>query len=148
MMVATHTLTHNPPSPGARVVLDGRGANPPSVYGNKTARTAWLQQQVDLAVEHGLDGINFDMVRMLLLLLCLHALHMLLAHAHKYTKSHTNTIIVNVVTTRIQATLKREEKGGENTHTGGPPGSRRPPGPRIHHPHTRSICSLSCSTSS
>lgn len=42
-------------------MLDGRGANPPAVYGNKTARRAWIQQQVDQATDLGLDGINFDM---------------------------------------------------------------------------------------
>ncbi len=60
---STMSPTHTHTPPGVHVVLDGRGANTPSVYGNKTARTAWLHEQVQLAVEHHLDGINFDMVR-------------------------------------------------------------------------------------
>lgn len=48
------------------MVLDGRGANSPSVYGNRTARAAWLVQQVRLALDGHLDGINFDMVGHLL----------------------------------------------------------------------------------
>lgn len=47
---------------GARVVLDGRGANPAAVYGNRTARRAWLDAQVQRAVAEHLDGINFDLV--------------------------------------------------------------------------------------
>lgn len=55
--------TSHPPVTGVRVVLDGRGANSPSIYGNKTARTVWLSQSLDTATRVGLDGINFDMVR-------------------------------------------------------------------------------------
>lgn len=51
-----------PGVPGVNVVLDGRGANSPHVYGNKSARAEWLAQQVDLAARVGVDGINFDMV--------------------------------------------------------------------------------------
>ena len=35
----------------------------PSVYGNRTARTAWLAEQLGYAQRHFLDGINFDLVR-------------------------------------------------------------------------------------
>ncbi|GAB4818243.1 hypothetical protein N2152v2_005289 [Parachlorella kessleri] len=54
-------LTCKAHSAGARVVLDGRGANSPSVYGNRTARRAWLAGQVRLALDGNLDGVNFDM---------------------------------------------------------------------------------------
>ncbi|KAL4858571.1 Di-N-acetylchitobiase [Chlorella vulgaris] len=46
---------------GARVVIDGRSANPAAVYGNRTARAAWVAEQVQHAVEAHLDGINFDL---------------------------------------------------------------------------------------
>ncbi|KAI3428045.1 hypothetical protein D9Q98_006431 [Chlorella vulgaris] len=46
---------------GARVVIDGRSANPVAVYGNRTARAAWVAEQVQHAVEAHLDGINFDL---------------------------------------------------------------------------------------
>lgn len=51
---------------GARVVLDGRGANSPSVYANATARAAWIAGRVRYALERHLDGINFDLVGVLL----------------------------------------------------------------------------------
>lgn len=47
---------------GARVVLDGRGANSPELYASPAARTAWIADRVRYARERHLDGINFDLV--------------------------------------------------------------------------------------
>lgn len=46
----------------ARVVLDGRGANAPAVYANRTARAEWVADQLPRALQGHLDGINFDLV--------------------------------------------------------------------------------------
>lgn len=46
----------------ARVVLDGRGANAPAVYANRTARAEWVADQLTRALHGHLDGINFDLV--------------------------------------------------------------------------------------
>ncbi|KAL4440207.1 hypothetical protein ABPG75_003208 [Micractinium tetrahymenae] len=46
---------------GARVVLDGRGADSPVLYANATARAEWISDRVRFAQERHLDGINFDL---------------------------------------------------------------------------------------